>query len=112
MFTLETENIQLTGQVAIVTGGGRGIGRAIALALAKAGMRVTVAARSRDQLDETVALVQQQGGQALSFVLDVTDHSAVGQMVVETEQKFGPIDLLVNNAAISGDLAPLWENDA
>lgn len=112
MSDLETENNQLTGQVAIVTGGGRGIGRSIAQTLARAGAKVAVAARTRDQLDETVALIQQQGGQAISFTLNVTDQLAVEHMVSETTRQFGPVDLLVNNAGIAGDEAPIWETDA
>jgi NAD(P)-dependent dehydrogenase (short-subunit alcohol dehydrogenase family) len=80
--------------------------------LAKAGAKVAVAARSSDQLDETVALIQQQAGQAISFALDVTDQQAIERMVSETTRQFGQIDLLVNNAGIVGDEAPLWEVDA
>lgn len=111
MSNLETENNQLSDQVAIVTGGGRGIGRSIAQTLARAGVKVAVAARTRDQLDETVALIQKEGGQAISFMLDVTDQLAVEQMVGETTRQFGSVDLLVNNAAISGDYVPLWESN-
>jgi NAD(P)-dependent dehydrogenase (short-subunit alcohol dehydrogenase family) len=110
---LETKNNELTGQVAIVTGGGRGVGRSIAQTLARAGAKVAVAARTRNQLDETVALIQQQGGQAISFTLDVTDQRGVEHMVSEITRQFGPVDLLVNNAGISSrDEAPIWEADA
>lgn len=105
----EAANSELTGQVAIVTGGGRGIGRVIAQTLSSAGARVAVTARSRDQLDETVDLIQQQGGQAISFALDVTNQLAVERMVSETARQFGPVDLLVNNAGIAGDRGPIWE---
>ena len=77
------EQIDLTGQVAIVTGGGRGIGRAMALALAKAGAAVAVVARSRDQLAETVGLIEDAGGRAIAVAADVTDRQAVEQMVRE-----------------------------
>jgi NAD(P)-dependent dehydrogenase (short-subunit alcohol dehydrogenase family) len=109
MSNLETENTPLIGQVAIVTGGGRGIGRVIAQTLATAGAKLAVTARSRDQIDETVRLIQQQGGQAISFALDVTDQLAVEQMVSETTRQFGSIDLLVNNAGIAGDEGLIWE---
>lgn len=108
----EAENGKLTGQVTIVTGGGRGIGRVIAQTLSRAGAKLAVTARSRDQLDETVHLIQQQGGQAISFALDVTDQLAVEQMVSETARQFGPVDLLVNNAGIAGDEDPIWEVSA
>jgi NAD(P)-dependent dehydrogenase (short-subunit alcohol dehydrogenase family) len=109
---LETDVGQLTGQVAIVTGGGRGIGRAIALALAAAGAKVAVAARSLDQLDETVAIIQRQGGQAIALATDVTDQTAVERLVNETVQQLGPIDLLVNNAGVAGADGPIWESAA
>jgi NAD(P)-dependent dehydrogenase (short-subunit alcohol dehydrogenase family) len=108
----ESNDHPLSGQVAIVTGGGRGIGREVALALARRGARVAVAARSRDQLDETVAFIQAQGGQAIRFVLDVTDQPEVEGMVRETIAQLGPIDLLVNNAGASGPEALLWDTDA
>lgn len=109
---LEGENRLLNGQVALVTGGGRGIGRSIAQALARAGAHVAVAARTTEQLDETVALVRNEGGQAISLTLDVTDRKGVEQTVSETIRRLGPIDLLVNNAAITGAEAPIWEEDA
>jgi len=112
MSTRETENYHLTGQVAIITGGGRGIGRVIAQTLARAGAKVAVAARTRDQLEETVALIKQQGGQTISFPLDVTDQQAIERMVNETTRQFGQVDLLVNNAGIAGDEAPIWEVEA
>lgn len=112
MSILETKNSRLAGQVGIVTGGGRGIGRVIAQTLAREGAKVAITARSRDQLDETVNLIQQQGGQVISFALDVTDQLAVEQMVSETARQFGPVDLLVNNAGIAGDEAPIWEVSA
>src|SRR5262245_21984084 len=102
----------INGQVAVVTGGGRGIGRAIDLALAKGGATVAVTARSREQLDETVALIQGQGGQAIAFALNVTDGAAVERMVSKTTEQFGPIDLLVNNAGVGGDPTVIWEANA
>lgn len=103
---------ELEGQVAIVTGGGRGIGRAIALALAAAGAAVTVTARTREQLCETVSQVEAAGGRALAVPADVTDREAVTQVVVETEQRFGPVDTLVNNAGGANlPVGPLWEMD-
>jgi NAD(P)-dependent dehydrogenase (short-subunit alcohol dehydrogenase family) len=105
------EQIDLTGQVAIVTGGGRGIGRAMALALAKAGAAVAVVARTEEQLAETVALIEQAGGRAIAITADVTDPQAVEQMVREVEQQLGPVDLLVNNAGAGEPGGPIWEID-
>ncbi|HLZ71518.1 MAG TPA: SDR family oxidoreductase [Dehalococcoidia bacterium] len=102
---------ELTGQVAIVTGGGRGIGRAIALALAAAGAAVTVTARSADQLGETAAAITAAGGRALVLPADVTDRQAVEGVVSETEQQLGPVTLLVNNAGIITPFGPVWEVD-
>src|ERR1700741_212445 len=101
----------LTGQVAIVTGRGRGIGRAIAQALAQQGAAVTVTARSGEQLAETVALITAAGGRAIAVTADVTDPHAVKRVVTETEQQLGPVDLLVNNAGSASALGPLWEVD-
>jgi NAD(P)-dependent dehydrogenase (short-subunit alcohol dehydrogenase family) len=89
-----TGPVDLTGQVAIVTGGGRGIGRAMALALAKAGATVAVAARTEEQLAETVALIEQADGRAIAVTVDVTDPQAVERMAREVEQQLGPVDLL------------------
>jgi NAD(P)-dependent dehydrogenase (short-subunit alcohol dehydrogenase family) len=105
------EQNDLTGQVAIITGGGRGIGRAMALALAKAGAAVAVVARTEDQLAETVAMIEQAGGQAIAITTDVTDRQAVEQMVHEVEQQLGPVALLVNNAGAGEPGGPVWEVD-
>ena len=105
------QEIDLGGQVAIVTGGGRGIGRAMAQALANAGAAVAVVARSPDQLAETVALIEGAGGRGIAITADVTDQQAVAKMVNEVEQQLGPVDLLVNNAGVLGPAGPTWEVD-
>ena len=86
---ITNDKIDLTGQVAIVTGGGRGIGRAIALALAKAGAKVAVAARTEDQLAETVALIGEDGGIAIAVQMDVKNQQAVEGMVSQVEEELG-----------------------
>jgi 3-oxoacyl-[acyl-carrier protein] reductase len=93
---------ELEGQVALVTGGGRGIGRGIALELAGAGMKVAVSARTREQVEETAAEI---GGLAIAG--DVSKREDVERMVAETERELGPIDLLVANAGIAA-----WEDNA
>ena len=72
---------------------------------------MAVSARSQDQLDETVALIDRDGGRALAILADVTDRFSVEFMVAEAERRLGPIDLLVNNAGVAGPVGPLWEND-
>jgi glucose 1-dehydrogenase len=94
----------LTGEVAIVTGGGRGIGKAIALGLAKAGCSVAVVARSQDQLAEAVREITELGSRAISFAADVSDPAAVQKMVSEVEKSFGSLSLLVNNAGLAGPI--------
>ncbi len=96
----------LTGQVALVTGGGRGIGAGIARELASAGARVAVAARTGDQVEE---VAREIGGLALE--VDVSDRSAVERMVAETERELGPIDLLAANAGIGNPEGSSWESD-
>ena len=92
---------ELTGSVAIVTGAGRNIGRAIALELAAAGAAVIVNARANhDETEGVVRDIVAQGGRALPFVADVADARAVGRMVAAAAQHFGRIDILVNNAAL------------
>jgi NAD(P)-dependent dehydrogenase (short-subunit alcohol dehydrogenase family) len=103
------QEIDLGGQVAVVTGGGRGIGRAMAQELAKAGAAVAVVARSEEQLDETVALIEGEGGRAIALPADVTDQQAVERAAAETERQLGPVDLLVNNAGGGGQVGPIWE---
>jgi 3-oxoacyl-[acyl-carrier protein] reductase len=92
----------LAGQVALVTGGGRGIGAGIARELAGAGMRVAVSARSRDQTEEVARDVD-----GLAVAGDVRNEKDVRRMVDETERALGPIDLLVANAGVA-----IWERQA
>lgn len=106
-----TADLRLANRTAIVTGGGRGIGRTIALALAEAGAAVAVVARSGDEIGETVRLISQQGRAAAAVTADVSSWADVERAQTEIEERLGPIDILVNNAGISGPLMPLWETD-
>jgi 3-oxoacyl-[acyl-carrier protein] reductase len=92
---------ELAGRVAIVTGAGRNIGRAIALALADAGAAVAVNGRaSRAEVDAVVAEIESRGAKALAVMADVSDEAAVQRMATAAVERLGRIDILVNNAAI------------
>jgi NAD(P)-dependent dehydrogenase (short-subunit alcohol dehydrogenase family) len=95
---------ELDGQVVLVTGGGRGIGANVARELASAGARVAVSARSREQVEQVAGEV---GG--LAVVADVADRGDVERLVAEVERELGPIDVLVNNAGVSGTTVPFLE---
>ncbi|WP_298401827.1 SDR family oxidoreductase [uncultured Chloroflexus sp.] len=98
----------LTGMHALVTGGGRGLGRASALALAKAGATVSVLARSADEVAETVWLIEEGGREALALPADVRESSQLEQAVAQARARFGPIRILVAAAGI-GLRAPIYE---
>jgi NAD(P)-dependent dehydrogenase (short-subunit alcohol dehydrogenase family) len=99
-------------KVAVVTGGGRGLGRAFAQALAAAGYAIAVVARTEAELAETVALIEASGGSASAFPADVTDGAAVDRAFTAIERALGPVELLVNNAGMIGPLGPFVESDA
>jgi len=106
-----TASIDLSGQIALVTGGGRGLGRAIAIALTRAGAAVAVTARSESELAKTVTAVETSGGRAIALPADVADHAAVQRVVRETERRLGSIDLLVNNAGRAQPVGLTWDID-
>lgn len=103
--------MQLENKTAIITGAGRGIGQAIALAFAKEGARVALAARSQAELEETAAQVESLGSKTIVVPTDVTDQGQVERLVAATLDAFSAVDILVNNAGISGPLGPLQDND-
>ncbi len=98
-----------SGRVAWVTGGGRGIGRAATLALADLGAAVAISARTRGEIDEAADEVRERGGRAAPFACDVSDWQSVIETVGQVEALLGPIDALINNAGVLGQLAPLQE---
>src|SRR5688572_18075227 len=94
--------LAFASRIALVTGASRGIGRAIAIALAEAGAQVAINYRQRkDAAEATVAAVKRRGRQSAAFAADVTDARAVAAMVSGVEQALGPIDVLVNNAGVA-----------
>src|SRR5438105_12639521 len=93
---------ELKNRVALVTGGSRGIGKAIALALAKVGAAVAVNYRERsEEAASVVEAIRRSGGRAAAITADVSIAGAVQSMVHEVEERLGPIDILVNNAGVA-----------
>ena len=102
---------QLDGQVAAVTGAGRGIGRATALALAGQGAAVAVMARSGDEIAATAAAIEADQGRALAVCVDITDTDAVRDAFAQVAGKLGEVDLLVNNAGRNTVFGPVQDVD-
>lgn len=101
------QDFSVEGKVAIVTGSGRGIGKAIALVLAEAGADVTVAARTAEQVEQTAAEIRRLGRKALVMPMDVTNEDQVNEVVARTVSELGRIDILINNAGMSGGMRPV-----
>ena len=99
-------------RVALITGGGRGLGRAFAVALAKNGLHVAVASRNSEELNATVCLLRAEQVRSIAIPTDVTDEAAVRKMVSITREQLGPISLLVNAAGIGAPFGPTWEIDS
>ena len=97
---------ELTERIALVTGAGRGIGRAIALALAKAGASVVAAARSEEELNNVVSEIVTGGGKAAMCTVDFSQRSQTLRLCEQAAEWFGPIDVLVNNAGIGSASDP------
>ena len=101
----------LKDKVAIVTGASRGIGKAIALDLARAGARVFLTARNESELNEVVSTVIKEGGKATAFVLDITDETAVKQFLKSLSATNSKVDILINNAGI-GSFQPIVKTNS
>ncbi len=93
---------RLQDKIAIITGGGSGIGRGVALALAGEGAKVAVCGRRKYKLDETVQAIREAGGDALAVQADVSSEADVKRLVQATLDAYGRIDILINNAAVDG----------
>jgi len=112
--TARTTGSRFSGRTALVTGAGSGIGRALALAFVAEGARVVVAGRRREPLDETVRLIEDQGGKALAVTADVAAAADAQALVEAAVEAFGSLDVAVNNAGVfrgGGPLADLSEAD-
>ena len=103
--------MRLDGRVALITGAGRGLGRAIALAYAREGARLALAARTTGELEETARQAGDLGVVSCVISMDVTDRAQVDGMVAKALEQLGSIDILVNNAGIPGPVGLLQDND-
>lgn len=95
--------MRLKDKVAIITGGGRGIGKTTCLRFAEEGAKVVVVATNKEDIQNVVDEVKAAGGEALGMAVDVTNREQVDQMVQDTVEKFGRVDILINNAGITAD---------
>jgi len=103
--------MRLEGKIAVVTGGGRGIGKEIALRLAAEGADVALAARSADQIEEVAGLIEKQGRRALPVVTDLREADQITALAEKVASELGPTDVLVNNSGIAGAMGNMWEID-
>ena len=106
MENLGLKQFSLEGKTVLVTGGGRGIGKAIALTMAQAGADVAVAARTHKEIEETAKEIQGVGRRSLAIKTDVSNSTQVDEMVSKASESLGRVDILVNNAGV-GELAPV-----
>jgi 3-oxoacyl-[acyl-carrier protein] reductase len=97
----------LSGRVALVTGGGRGIGRGIAHGLSKYGAKVAVTARTTEEIEQVAQEIQAEGGEAIAITADIADYADVQRSIATVTQQWGAIDILVNNAAIIGPVGEI-----
>src|SRR5262245_60680043 len=100
--------MKLAGEVAVVTGAGRGIGRAIAIAQARAGAKVALLARSAGEIEAVADAIAGEGGTARAFPVDITDLEAVTTVFAAIERDLGPVSLLTNNAGAFAAIGPIW----
>lgn len=103
--------MKLQGKVGIVTGGGRGIGEAIAMTFAREGAQLAIASRTQSELEQVAAQIRKMGGQVQVIHTDVSRRDDVLRLVEATLTTYGQIDILVNAAGVYGPIGPMWETD-
>lgn len=103
--------MKLKGKVAIITGAGRGLGRASALEMAREGAHLVILSRTAPDIEATSRMVEELGGKALSLKADISRQKDVEEAVDKARSHFGKIDILMNNAAVTGPVKPLYEVD-
>jgi NAD(P)-dependent dehydrogenase (short-subunit alcohol dehydrogenase family) len=103
--------MELKDRTAIVTGAGRGIGRALALEFARQGAKVVCCGRGEQHINETASAIESEGGSALAVVCDVTQRRQVDDMVTSALDRFGRVDVLFNNAGSFNAIGAIWEVD-
>jgi NAD(P)-dependent dehydrogenase (short-subunit alcohol dehydrogenase family) len=101
--------MKLQDKVAIITGAGRGLGRAVALAFGKEGAKVVLAARTRAQIDHVAEELRSLKKAAMAIPTDVSDESQANELVKKTLETYGTVDILVNNAGIRGPIGPVHQ---
>src|SRR5690349_4081003 len=102
---------ELTGKVALVTGAGRGIGRATALALAEKGAAVALTSRNEKELSEVEAEIKALGQPVIALPVNLADAASATLLISSVEAALGPVDILINNAGVVGPFGPSWEVD-
>ncbi len=101
--------MKLQNRVAIITGGGRGLGRSIALAFGKQGAKVVLAARTKEEIDHVAEELRSLKKDAIAIPTDISDEDQVNQLVKKSLEAYGTIDILVNNAGARGPISPIYE---
>ena len=101
--------MKLQNKVAMITGGGRGLGRSVALAFGKQGARIVLAARTQEEIDHVAEELRSLKREAIAIPTDVCDEIQVNQLVKKTLEAYGTIDILVNNAGARGPIGPIYE---
>lgn len=102
---------ELSSKVALVTGAGRGIGEAVALELARQGVKVALVARSQAEINKVSAQIQELGGAGQCYSFDLSNVAGIEALVNRIEAELGSIDIVINNAAVAGPFGPSWEID-